>query len=376
VTARSRAVAPLRILHVVSVAGAGGAETYAKQLALEFRRRGDQPAIAFIDHAIDERRSVEFERLYLAELDDAGIDHFVIGRSARRNPLLGAWQMWRYCRANRIQIYHSHLKRGLLFGAFLRIPRVTTHHNGVPEVPVWAYRLFNYVVDQYVGISASCGDLLRKYSGRPVQIIRNGIDLSRFTASLRDRVTDGPFQLISVGRIFPQKNYPLLIRAIALLPLKVRQRVRLSIAGEGAADLVADLERQIRAASLQDCVMLLGNRSDIPELLERSDLFVMSSAWEGFPIALLEATASGLPFVATDVGGCREIAELCGNGVVVAAQDPQVLADAIADLVEHRDKLRRLSKAAIKSAPKLSIETAADAHIELYRDLLGERDSE
>ena len=366
----------LRILHVISAPAAGGAEVYVKQLALELRRQGHRPAIGFVSRAAEEGRDAEFERRYLAELTEGGIDFFFLGGASRKNPLGGAFHVRRFCKSNGVQLYHSHLKVGIVCGLLLRIPRLHTHHTSVPRVPRLAYGLFNLMVDQYVGISDRCSELLGSFTGRPVATVRNAIDISRFQPLVREPGMGSRFECISVGRIFAPKNFALLVRAIALLHPRILKRMHVSIVGEGPAHLVQALEKQIRQEGLGDRVKLLGNRSDIPELLERSDLFVMSSAWEGFPIALLEATASGLPFVATDVGGCREIAELCGNGVVVAAQDPQVLADAIADLVEHRDKLRRLSKAAIKSAPKLSIETAADAHIELYRDLLGERDSE
>lgn len=262
---------------------------------------------------------------------------------------------------------------GVIFGAFLRIPRVTTHHNSVAQVPLWVYRVLNLMVDQYVGISEVCGHLLRRYTGRQVRVIRNGIDLSKFASSIRDPGPKAKFKFLSIGRIFPQKNYQLLVRAIALLPPHVRDRMQLAIAGEGAPDVMRDLQHQITAAKLGDCITLLGNRDDIPILLQRSDLLVMSSAWEGYPIALLEATASGLPFVATDVGGCREIAQLCGNGRLVAADDAQGLADAIADLIGDPAKMHALSAAAVASASKLSIKAAAGAHLELYRAMLRKR---
>jgi glycosyltransferase involved in cell wall biosynthesis len=92
----------------------------------------------------------------------------------------------------------------------------------------------------------------------------------------------------------------------------------------------------------------------------------MSSAWEGLPISLIEATASGLPFIATDVGGCRELAYLCGNGVIVPPGDAQALAGALTALVEDSGRRAALSKAAIAKAGKLSIEAAADEHLRLY----------
>lgn len=360
----------LRILHVVSAPAAGGAEVYVKQLAVEQRRLGHQPRIAFLDRAQQAGRSPEFERRFLADLKSACVEYFFIGNASRRIPFLGAANVWRLCRSQRIQVYHSHLKYGILFGAFLRIPRFYTHHNSPPGLPIFLFRLFNLLVEYYVGISETCGDLLEGYTGRTATVIRNGVDLSRFMPKLRRMNSKLPISCVSVGRIFDQKNYPLLVRAIALLPRSAREKLHVSIVGEGLPQLVSELEHDIRVAGLTECIHLAGNQIDVPAILDQSRIFLMSSAWEGLPIALLEATASGLPFIATDVGACRELAELCGNGVIVPPDDPQAFADALTDLVENPGKLLALSRAAVTSAATLSIATAARDHLQLYTSVL------
>jgi glycosyltransferase involved in cell wall biosynthesis len=355
----------LKILHVVSAPAAGGIEVYSKQLAAEFRRLGHRPVMAFVGHAADHGRSQEFEDQYLRELDAAGVDYFFIGDSSRRFPPIGAWRIWRYCRSNAIDIYHSHLVLGILFGFLLRIPRFHSHHSSVIRLPSWGYRLLNPLVDHYIAISRACADLLERSTGRRVAMIRNGIDIARFAGRVR-RGSKAIVQCICVGRIVEAKNYPLLLESIALARDSGSDTFRVKIVGEGQAQLVARLEREIRERGLASRVELLGNRVDVPELLGQSDLFVMSSAWEGLPISLIEATASGLPFIATDVGGCRELAYLCGNGVIVPPGDAQALAGALAALVEDCGRRAALSEAALANAGKLSIEAAADEHLRLY----------
>lgn len=355
----------LKILHVVSAPAAGGIEVYAKQLAAEFRRLGHRPVIALVGHAVDHGRSPEFEEQYLRDLEASGVEYFFIGNSSRRFPPIGAWRVWRYCRSNGIEIYHSHLVVGILFGVLLRIPRFHSHHSSVIRLPSWGYRLINPLVDQYIAISRACADLLERVTGRSAAIIRNGIDVSRFAARVRS--TSSPtVQCICVGRIVEAKNYPLLLEAIALARDSGSEQFRVKVVGEGQAQLVAALEREIRERGLADRVELLGNRLDVPELLGQSDLFLMSSAWEGLPISLIEATASGLPFIATDVGGCRELAELCSNGVIVPPADPRALAHALVALVEDCGRRAALSEAAIANAGKLSVKVAADEHLRLY----------
>ena len=359
----------IRSLQVVSAPAAGGIEMYVKELTAEFRRRGHDPIIAFLNRAAQDGRSGDFERTYLSELRAAGVEFFFLGDGLRWNIARAAVQMRRECRARRVHVYHSHLKRALLFGALLGIPRVTTHHNSLPESPLIAFKIYNLLVDRYIGVSKLCVDRLRSFTRREVATIRNGINLVKFQPRVRDTGDTTVTHFISVGRIFPQKNYPLLVEAMAILPSEIRQRIRISIAGEGPPALVEDLRRRIREAALSDTIELLGNRSDIPDLLSNVDALLMTSAWEGLPISLLEATASGLPFIATDVGGCHEVADLCGNGIIVPPNDPEALAFAISDVVRNPSKIRVLSRAAVRNANKLSIEAAAEQHIQLYMEL-------
>jgi glycosyltransferase involved in cell wall biosynthesis len=361
---------PLRILHLLSAPAAGGAEIYVKLLALELRRMGHEPSIGFLSRAADDGRNPEFERKFLAELDDAGIDHFFVGKGARANPLLGALRVARYCRKRRIDLYHSHLKYGVAFGLLLRIPRITTHHNFIAESPRWMFRFFNLLVDQYVAVSTTCAVSLEQFTHRRAVTIRNAIDLSHFTPTVRQPLSGGALECLCVGRIFEQKNYPLLVCALGLLPRETLSKLHVSIAGEGPPDEVAKLERQIAAAGLGNRVTLLGLRSDIPELLATAHLFLMSSAWEGLPIALLEATASGLPFIATDVGGCRELADSFGNGIIVPPGDAQALAAAITELANNPELIVALSKAAIEARSSISIEAAALEHVAIYEQLV------
>jgi glycosyltransferase involved in cell wall biosynthesis len=114
-------------------------------------------------------------------------------------------------------------------------------------------------------------------------------------------------------------------------------------------------------------VELVGARADISELLARSDVFVLSSRSEGFPVSILEAMAAGLPVVATNVGGVAEAVEDGETGLLVPAADPEALARALERLVSHADLRRRLGAAGRARALRLfDVTRYRAAYVELY----------
>ena len=162
----------------------------------------------------------------------------------------------------------------------------------------------------------------------------------------------------------------MMIEALGRLPSEVLARVRLSIVGGGAAADVSELEKRIDEFGLREKVRLAGLRDDVPDLLRNSDLFLMSSVYEGLPIALIEATAAGLPALVTDVGGCTEIIDACQNGVSVAAGDTDAFARAICHLIVNPELMTTYSRNAIQNAGRFSIERSCNDHASLYSEQL------
>ncbi len=115
----------------------------------------------------------------------------------------------------------------------------------------------------------------------------------------------------------------------------------------------------------------LGIRRDIPELMNAADAYVMSSAWEGMPMVLLEAHASGLPVVATDVGGNREVVIDGVTGFLVPPKDPEALAQAMLRLIElPEEKRQRMREAARQHIlANFSLDRVVDQWEALYREL-------
>jgi glycosyltransferase involved in cell wall biosynthesis len=147
----------------------------------------------------------------------------------------------------------------------------------------------------------------------------------------------GEFVWLAAGRIVPAKDYPNLLRAFA----KVRHKfpkAQLWIAGEStSAESVAI---HALSADLGVAVRWLGLRRDIPALLDAADGFVLSSAWEGMPLAAGEAMAMQMPVIATDVGGVREM--VGDAGTIVPAKSPKSLAQAMLALLQALPEARSM----------------------------------
>jgi len=181
------------------------------------------------------------------------------------------------------------------------------------------------------------------------RVIPNGLTLEGFPHPARREavraalgVADQEFLWIAVGNLRAAKDYPTLLAAAAQCAL-ARPGFRLKIVGGGAgadlkispdAPIAEDLRRRAAALGLDGVVEFLGSRGDVARLLRAADAFVLSSAWEGLPNTVMEAMASGLPVVATDVGDVRELVREGVSGFVVPPGEPQELAARMLALMD------------------------------------------
>tara|TARA_R110001592_G_scaffold54291_2_gene166178 strand:+ start:236 stop:1384 length:1149 start_codon:yes stop_codon:yes gene_type:complete len=210
------------------------------------------------------------------------------------------------------------------------------------------------------------------YSARKLRVIPNGYDLSRFRsdvaagAKVRAELSLGPsdFVIGNVGRFDPLKDHSNLLQALARVA-ECKIPFRSLLIGKGMSPDNTGLVKQITALGLQDSVLLVGQRSDIPAVMNALDLHVLSSSSEGFPNVIAEAMACGTPCVSTDVGDALDIVgdkEAC-----CPARDPQALADVIIKLArewQHSPLMWRARKVASSQriAEKFSIEAMVEAY--------------
>ncbi|WP_379923344.1 glycosyltransferase [Erythrobacter sp. R86502] len=364
----------MRTCSIVNSLTTGGAEVLVCALTQEFARVGDQPLVIALCDAETVGNSAETEARMIREITSAGGTFRSLRLSAKRNPVVGALRLKRVMKDFAPDVVHAHTVRALPMLALssMTTPTVLTHHNTRLPFPPWLFTIFDRMTDSYVAIGADVEAILRRFVGKPVVRIPNAANRS-FKAGNPRAIAGHPSAVLSVGAISRQKNYDLLIDVAAALKSiqHPRSSFRFLVAGGGP-----DLE-QMRARTqqrgLDDIVEFLGERSDVPHLMANSDIYLNVSLFEGMPLTLLEAMASGLPIVATDVPGNRELVEEGFNGLMVPLGNAAAIAEKIMRMVEDSNLYQRLSIGAIARSGAFSIERTATLHRNLYRELVAGR---
>jgi glycosyltransferase involved in cell wall biosynthesis len=240
---------------------------------------------------------------------------------------------------------------------------VVTHHT--PELPrrdnpagrLW-WRL-GWAMRPFVVYTSETD---RQRDGRrPSRVIPLGIDVARYatgTPALAGTIVG------NVARLAEQKGHRTLLEAAAIVRGQ-RPDVRFAIAGDG--ELRDELQQQ--ANELGDHVVMLGNRSDVPDLLASFAVFAYPSRFEGLCLAVLEAQAAGVPVVATPVGGIRETVVDGETGFLVPVGDAAALAERILYVLAHPEEARRVAAEARRRVEAFSEERMVAETIALYDEL-------
>lgn len=241
-------------------------------------------------------------------------------------------------------------------------------------------RLYRPFVNHYVALSAHLESYLLDAVGIPrtrLSRICNGVDTARFhpAENKRELLSGSPFnesrlQVVgTVGRLQTIKGQINLVHAFAQLLERMPHKaklLRLMIAGDGP--LRGQIQAELVRLGIEDKVWLAGDRNDIAQVMRAMDVFVLPSLAEGISNTILEAMASGLPVVATDIGGNSELVDPGRTGLLVAAADPTALSTAIGRYVEHPELMREHGCAARSRAEnEFSIVRMVQQYEALYR---------
>lgn len=231
-------------------------------------------------------------------------------------------------------------------------------------------RHVNHLVSGMIAVSHSVARTVERTEGYPrerIQVIWNGEDLARFApgpSTVRSELglAEEDVLAIAVGSLTPVKDHRSQLAAFAAAAAR-EPRLVLIVVGDGP--LRAELEAEAARLSPAGRIRFLGHRRDVPELLRGSDLYLQTSLTEGFSNAILQAMASGLPVVATAVGGNPELVG-AEQGVLVPARDVAGLEAALLRLARDREARRAMGRAARAHA---EAEGSLDTMVAAYSDV-------
>ncbi|MFT4974536.1 MAG: glycosyltransferase involved in cell wall biosynthesis, partial [Myxococcota bacterium] len=342
----------MRIIELIPTLSVGGAERVVALLAEALSAEHDVTVVV-LGSSSDSWIEVQLRAAGVAVVfldKPPGLSPATVARLARQLQRL------------RPDVVHSHLhvlKYLLPAQLTWRCPVVHTLHNIAEHEAVSLDRALQQLAFRAgvaaVSIGGAVTESVERVYGRPPHaVITNGIPVTDYQAppqagaAIRAELSLPPSApvFVAVGRLNPQKHHAALLTALSD-PRLAALDARLIVAGEG--ELRPELEAQIERLGLSDRAQLLGVRSDVPALLAAADAFVISSTWEGNPLAVMEAMSAGCPVVATAVGCVPELVEE-GTGLLVPPDDSAALAEAMVVLAADRTHAAAMGRAGAAAA--------------------------
>jgi glycosyltransferase involved in cell wall biosynthesis len=369
----------MRILFSINGTDFGGTETMLLQIARRLQARGHRTIVLSLKPV---GRIGQQLRQHGIPVDSLNMPE----NMTIKDFVTGIRHMTRWMREQHFDLVHSFLPRSNIMS------RIANKWSGVTKIHlsseraidlersraiVLLNRLTSSMTDAFIAVSPVVRDILiqrEKISPEKITIISNGIDLTSLDASspneIRSELNIGSGQLVisSVGRLHREKGHIYLLRALAELRHEWPD-VCAVIVGEGPeAD---NLRREADTLSGADNVRFLGFRADVVKMIRASDLFVLPSLEEGFPVTALEAMACSRPIVATEVGSLPFIVVSGQTGLLVPPKNTRALSNAICQLLREPGTREQMGRRALNHVETYFTLEGVLAQLEnLYQDLL------
>ncbi len=317
----------------------------------------------------------------LERLRDAEVEVFALERHSRTD--VRAWaRLLSYLREH-VDVVHAHKFGSNFWGAVLgraaRVPVVLAHEHtwsfeGRPVRRQLDRRVIARLADLMIAVSDADQQRMIEVVGIPAErivVMPNGIPSWPAGDGIRFRqecgIAPGAPVLAMTAVLRPQKAVDVMVEALAIVRRSV-PAVRLLVIGQGDPSPLMELADRL---GVGEAVGFLGHRPDVPEVLAAADLGVLSSDFEGSPLAVLEYMAAGLPVVATDVGGVPSIVQHGRTGLLVPRRDPPALAAAIETVLSDRELARSMGeRGRSRQLTEYSSEAMCERVYELYERLL------
>ncbi|OCS84236.1 glycosyltransferase [Caryophanon tenue] len=356
----------MRILHIIASLSSGGAEKLLTDLVVKMKKNKVECEVLVL---------TKHNNFFGEILHENNIPVYY-SESPKIYSVQNILFIKKIIASNHFDIVHTHLYSAQLFSVIANMLNynksilVTTEHSTnnnrrnkkiLRFLDLCMYRKYKKIIS----ITPEVQNNLKKYLKLPsnnFEMIFNGIDLDKYyyaKAWQKEDIiegSEGEKWIIMVAGMRPAKDQETLIRASNYLPPNYR------ILFVGSGERKQQVEDYAKKYS-SNKITFLGARNDIAELLKTSDLFVLSSHWEGFGLVLVEAAAAGLPVVASDIVGMGKVATAVG-GYLFKPKDEQELAKVIEQALEEGPRINA------EKLEKFSIENTVKGYLNVYDNLL------
>jgi len=354
-----------KVLHIINNLGSGGAESML---------------LHFLQHAVS-NEYFEFKILLLENNqisydipDNVIIDNlpFQTGRFSIKRIVY----LFKYLKNNNFDIIHTHLFPTQYYVALMKLffkktKFITTEHNTTNTrrkfyitrvLDKLVYKQYDRIIFISKGVKKQFTKDYQIKNCKKGIVLNNGIPLEKFYNRNKKKIDPNNIKLIMVARFDVQKDHETLLKALQLLP----SNYTLSLVGEGPGmNRIKDLAKTLK---IEPRISFLGFRKDIPKLYKKHDIFILSSNWEGFGLVAIEAMAAGLPVIASDVPGLKEIVK--DAGIIFTPKDFKSLAENILNVSNNQVLYDNLRKKGLDKAKQYDIKSLVEKTLNLYNSVL------
>jgi glycosyltransferase involved in cell wall biosynthesis len=360
----------IKLTHIICSFGYGGAERLLIDLIENTDRKKYEISVL----------GVVSGGPLVKNLELLGVKVLIVGKKTKIG-LLTIFKIYQYLKKEKPQIVHTHLFAGDTWGRISAIlagvPVIvsTEHSTNFDEniIKRLVKKNLSYFTDEIIAISETVKSHSQKYDWikpKKIKVIYNGIDLEKFSLiDSRPGWDENEVKIGFVGRIEESKGTEYLIKAFSEInKSSLKLEIKLKIIGDGSQR--KNLEAMSERLGLKKRVEFLGTKDNQKEIYQEMDILAIPSLWEGLSITALEAMAAGVPIIASNVGGLREIVKNKKTGLLVEPRNPEALAEKIIWAAENYNLMRQMAEEAKKEVENFDIESKAKEYEKVYERLL------
>jgi glycosyltransferase involved in cell wall biosynthesis len=352
---------------VINNLGSGGAESMLINLVKELNKIKNKEDVFEILLLTDNKISYTIPD---------GIKIHILSNSSNRFSLRKFKALCKFIKKNKYDIIHSHLFPTQYYVAickkltFNKPKIITTEHNTTNKrrkyfitrwIDKFVYRLYDKIIFISKGTQKQFIKDYPSFNDKGI-IINNGIPINQFTFIEKKNLNKSKIKLLMVARFNEQKDHYTLLNALK----KLDSNIELSLVGEG--NMKKEIQDYAKKLNIENRVHFLGFRKDVAKIYNEHDIFVLSSNWEGFGLVVIEAMASGLPVVASNVSGLKEVTE--GAGLLFEKGNAEDLANNIQSLIKNNDLRLQLISKGKERANEYDIKKLTLESLNLYSKML------